>query len=61
MTIEIQRYRDEAKLLEPEIQKLIHLHVEKETGRKVHSVELHGGGRSGIGAATIKFKFQDEK
>lgn len=58
MPLEIQRYRDETKILTDEIKKLIHEYVEKETGRRVHSVELHSSGS--IGAATIRFKFADE-
>jgi hypothetical protein len=61
MAIEITRYRDEAKVLSDELKRIIHTYVQKETGRRVHSVELHGDGRSGIGAATVKFAFNDEE
>ncbi len=60
MSIEIKRFRDETKLLAGQLQEIIADYVERETGRKVSSVELHGDGRSGIGAATIKFYFNDE-
>lgn len=61
MAIEITRYRDEAKLLSDDLKRIIHEAVEREVRRPVHSIELHGDGRSGIGAATIKFAFPDEQ
>lgn len=60
MAIEIKSFRDEAKLLEADLKRIVHEFIEKETGRKVHSIELHGG-RASIGAATVKFKFSDEE
>ncbi len=56
--MEIRRFRDEAKILEAELRDIIGQHVEKQTGRKVHSIELHNS-NMGIGAVTIKFEFQE--
>jgi hypothetical protein len=60
MSIEIKRFRDEGKLLKDDLERIVKAYVENTTSRDVYSVEFHSDGRAGLGAATIKFKFEDE-